>query len=202
MRPLYLASASPRRAELLAQIGAPFMLLKVPGIDETPRTDEAAEAYVVRMALEKASAGRHALPQGAPAEALVLGADTCVVLGQTILGKPADSRQATDMLANLSGREHRVLSAVCLCSVSQYWHGLSETRVWFNSLNDQLISRYVATGEGMDKAGGYGIQGFGALLVEKIQGSYSGVVGLPLAETGALLSTAGAAVWQSIKQEG
>ncbi len=196
MARLFLASASPRRAELLRQIGVPFGLLKAPDIDETPHADESADDYVKRMAREKAAAGARQLrPQDRPCR--VLGADTCVVLDGRILGKPSDRAEAISMLTALAGREHQVLSAVCLEREGQCWQASSDTRVTFRSLDAGQISRYVDTGEGMDKAGGYGIQGFGAVLVASISGSYSGVVGLPLAETATLLEAAGVPFWQS-----
>lgn len=200
MARLFLASASPRRAELLRQIGAPFTLLAAPDIDESPVPGEAAEPYVERMAREKAAAGVSRLPAGSGG-ALVLAADTCVVLDGRILGKPANSAEAFAMVSALSGREHRVLSAVCLDNGEQCWCAGSETRVRFRDLDAAMVRRYVDTGEGADKAGGYGIQGFGGLLVAQMTGSYSGVVGLPLAETGALLEAAGAVFWQSPDQE-
>lgn len=190
---LYLASGSPRRAELLAQIGVPFTVLQAPDIDETVNTGEPPGDYVLRMAREKAAAGRAAAPGPEP----VLGADTAVVLGERVLGKPADDDQALAMLRDLQGREHRVLSAVCVMAADTFRLALSDTRVTLRPLDDQRLRAYVATGEGRDKAGAYGIQGLGAALVASLSGSYSGVVGLPLEETVPLLEWAGVPYWQS-----
>ena len=196
MARLYLASASPRRAELLRQLGVPFRHLLPPDIDETPRLQESPADYVIRMAAEKAAVGVATRPEGGH-EALVLGADTSVVLDESILGKPEDRAQAVAMLTAMSGREHRVISAVCVSNGQQLWQAISETHVTFRALSRDEILRYVDTGEGADKAGGYGIQGFGAALVERLAGSYSGVVGLPLAETSQLLEAAGIRIWQT-----
>ena len=193
MRHLYLASGSPRRAELLAQVGVPFAVLSAPDIDETPQAEEEPEDYVRRLACGKARAGQNSLSQP---DAVVLGADTAVVMGCRILGKPDDDAHAHAMLAALAGREHRVLSAVCLCRGDQHRVALSDTRVRFRPLDDERIRAYVATGEGRDKAGGYGIQGLGAALVASLSGSYSGVVGLPLEQTLPLLEWAGIPYWQ------
>jgi septum formation protein len=200
LRVLWLASASPRRAELLRAIGVPFQLLSPPDIDERPHAGEAAATYVRRMALEKAQAGWQRLAAGQHDSAAVLGADTTVVLGGHILGKPDDAEHAIAMLGRLSGAEHRVLSAVTVCTADTHYSALSESVVRLAPLSEDEIRRYVATGEPLDKAGSYGIQGFGALLVEQISGSYSGVVGLPLRESGVLLSQAGVPVWQSIQE--
>ncbi len=189
---LYLASGSPRRAELLAQIGVPFSVLRAPGIDETPAAGEAPRAYVERMAREKAAAGQGGAPERAP----VLGADTAVVLDDRILGKPADDRQALAILEALNGREHRVISAVCLRVGDAHRLATSETRVRWRRVSAERLRAYLATGEGRDKAGAYGIQGLGAALVASMTGSYSGVVGLPLAETVSLLEWAGVPYWQ------
>lgn len=194
MSRLYLASGSPRRAELLAQIGVPVTVLKAPGIDETPRPGEAPDDYVRRLAHDKARAGQRGL-QG-DTDAVVMGADTAVVLDDTILGKPDDDRHALAMLAALSDREHRVLSAVCVCRGDDHRLAVSDTRVRFHALDDARRRAYVATGEGRDKAGGYGIQGLGAALVASLTGSYSGVVGLPLEQTVPLLEWAGVPYWQ------
>ncbi|MCK0537881.1 Maf family protein [Alcanivorax quisquiliarum] len=193
---LYLASASPRRAELLTQIGVRFSRLAFPGIDETPIPTETPAEYVQRMAREKALAGMAAMPAGEPPGA-VLGADTSVVLGPRILGKPLDRDDARTMLAALAGQAHEVLSAVSLALPSgQQQTLLSTTRVWFRPLANDEIEAYLDTGEPFDKAGSYGIQGGGALLVEQLHGSYSGVVGLPLAETRQLLHWAKIPYWQ------
>ena len=200
--PLYLASASPRRAELLTQIGVPFTVLRFPGIDETPHAAEPPAVYVQRMAEEKARAGVAVLSAEGPAA--VLGSDTTVVLDETVLGKPRDAAEAAAMLARLAGRTHRVMTAVSLvCRDAQgSWNAprtlLSTTDVTFIALSETEIQAYLATGEPFDKAGAYGIQGYGAVLVSAIMGSYSGVVGLPLAETRALLEAAGVPFWQAV----
>lgn len=197
MTRLYLASASPRRADLLQQVGVPFQRLDYPGIDEQVRPGEPPQDYVLRMAEEKARAGWDALP-AARAAALVLGADTTVVSATgAILGKPADADDASAMLRQLSGTRHRVLSAVSLCSNGAQHSCVATTWVQFRALDEALIARYVATGEPFDKAGSYGVQGFGALLVERLDGNFSTVVGLPLLETCALLEAAGVPAWQS-----
>lgn len=196
MRRLYLASASPRRAELLLQIGVAFARLPPPDIDESPLVGEAAPQYVERLAREKARAGWLCLTDRARPGAVVLGADTCVVIDDRILGKPADAAEAADMLRRLSGREHTVMTAVCLWYDAGCLSACPHTRVRFDTLDESLIQRYVASAEPYDKAGGYGIQGFGAALVAEIRGSYSGVVGLPLHETALLLQQAGVDIWQ------
>ncbi|MBF0177979.1 MAG: septum formation inhibitor Maf [Magnetococcales bacterium] len=178
-----LASASPRRLALLQQVGIEPQVWPVI-IDEHPRSGELAEHYVARMAQEKV---RMALDPGAD---FALGADTAVVLNDTILGKPADAGQAHRMLTLLSGQRHQVLTGVALYRLHNR-HGLTRvvaTDVWFKELSTQDITTYIATGEPMDKAGAYGIQGIGAFMVRRIEGSFSGVVGLPLMETLAMLS--------------
>lgn len=197
MRRLWLASASPRRARLLASIGVHASLLPAPEIDEQPLAGEAPLAYVTRLAAAKARVGWARLPAGQHSQAAVLGADTAVVLGERILGKPSDQAEARAMLADLSGREHRVLSAVTLITAEGEHADVSDTLVRFANLSAADIDRYVASGEPMDKAGSYAVQGFAAVFVEKISGSYSGVVGLPLAETGRLLRQAGVSIWQA-----
>ena len=197
MRRLWLASASPRRAQLLASIGVNASLLPPPDIDEQPLAGETALAYVTRMAADKARVGWDSLPAGQHDQAAVLGADTAVVLGERILGKPADQAEARAMLMDLSGREHQVLSAVTLITVDGEYSDVSDTLVRFANLSADDIARYVASGEPMDKAGSYAVQGFAAVFVERISGSYSGVVGLPLAETGRLLRQAGVGIWQA-----
>lgn len=195
---LYLASGSPRRTQLLQQIGVPHTVLAFPGIDETPRSDEPAALYVQRMAREKACAGYQMLPPRHLDGAVVLGADTAVVLGDTIMGKPADESAAVNMLTQLSGATHQVLSAVCLHDGNVSDVALSITQVQFRVLERADIDAYVASGEPFGKAGAYAIQGFGAVLVANLHGSYSGVVGLPLAETWQLLYDAGITAWQAL----
>ncbi|WP_375177589.1 Maf family protein [Marinobacter mobilis] len=194
MPPIVLASASPRRAELLTQLGVTYTVAPA-DIDETPRNGESPADYVVRMAQEKAQAcsqSRGFLGDGE----LVLGSDTSVVLGDQILGKPADTDDAVAMLKRLSGRSHRVMTAVALLGRNQSLHTLVITEVHFRTLADEEIHAYVQTGEPLDKAGGYGIQGKGGVFVDEIHGSYSAVVGLPLTETAGLLSDAGYPVWR------
>lgn len=197
MRRLWLASASPRRAQLLASIGVHASLLPPPDIDEQPLAGETPLAYVTRLATAKARVGWAGLPAEQHAQAAVLGADTAVVLGEHILGKPSDQADARAMLAALSGREHRVLSAVTVITAEGEYADVSDTLVRFACLSAEDIDRYVASGEPMDKAGSYAVQGLAAVFVEQISGSYSGVVGLPLAETGRLLRQAGVEIWQA-----
>jgi septum formation protein len=185
---LVLASASPRRRELLAQIGVTFTV-QAAAIDETPRPGETPEDYVLRVAREKAEAVAATL-SGAVA---VLAADTSVVIDDDVLGKPRDHFDALAMLARLSGRTHEVITAVCLLG-PQWRRQLSvTTRVTFATLDRELCEAYLATAEPWDKAGAYGIQGLGSVLVEGIEGSYSNVVGLPLAQTWRLLREQGIA---------
>lgn len=201
MRTLLLASASPRRAGLLRQIGVPFRQIAAPDVDERVFPGESADTYVQRLAHDKAMTGWQRLAVDEREQAAVLGADTTVVLDDQILGKPADATEAEQMLRRLSGREHRVLTAVSLCyGDGRCLNGGSITRVQFASLTDELIQRYIDSGEPFDKAGGYGIQGFGAVLVASITGSYSGVVGLPLREVALLLQQAGVLIWQPGEQ--
>jgi septum formation protein len=183
---VHLASQSPRRRELLAQIHVRHDVLPV-AVDETPRAGEAPAEYVLRLALTKARAG-HRLRPDRP----VLGADTAVVVDDRILGKPRDRQDAAAMLAQLSGREHRVLTAVALVGEREETR-LSVSHVRFRPIDAAESAAYWATGEPADKAGGYAVQGLGAVFVESIVGSYSGVMGLPLFETGELLRRAGIA---------
>lgn len=192
---LLLASASPRRAALLRQIGVPFALLAAPDIDERPLSGETPDDYVRRMAASKARVGAGRLSAGEPAA--VLGADTAVVYDGQILGKPDSPADAHRMLTLLSGAEHQVLSAVSLLTPEWQRTLVSTTGVRFRALDDAEIRAYVSTGEPMDKAGGYGIQGLGGLLVEHLSGSYSGVVGLPFNELRELLVAASLPYWQN-----
>jgi septum formation protein len=190
---IYLASQSPRRRELLQQIGIRFRLLEVE-VDESRREDESAQDYVLRLAEEKSVSGWKSLP--AENRAPVLGADTVVVIEGEILGKPADSNEASDMLAKLSGRTHEVLSSVCVTSgVSR--SRLSRSLVSFRPISDAERAAYCATTEPLDKAGAYAIQGRAAVFVSNLEGSYSGVMGLPLYETAALLSEVGVDVLET-----
>ena len=186
MGKIILASASPRRQELLRQIGVQFDQ-QVAEIDETPGENEPAEAYVARLALEKARAVHARLGDD---EVPVLGADTAVVVDDEILGKPRDEVHAAAMLRQLAGREHRVLSAVALVGQREACR-VCESRVRFRPLSNAEISAYWRTGEPAGKAGGYAIQGQGAIFIEQLHGSYSGVMGLPLFETAQLLQEFG-----------
>ncbi|MDE2306531.1 MAG: septum formation inhibitor Maf [Gammaproteobacteria bacterium] len=187
---VYLASASPRRRELLAQIGVIFRTIDA-GVDESLRAGEEAQAYVLRLASEKAQCGFARGGRGAPA----LGADTSVVLDGRVLGKPADRDEGDSMLAALSGRTHTVLTAVALCGAGGLRTALSRTEVDFRPIAAEERGRYWDSGEPRDKAGGYAIQGYAAVFVSGLRGSYSGVVGLPLYETAALLAAAGVPCW-------
>jgi len=182
---LYLASRSPRRAELLRQLGVDFEIVDGT-VDETPGVGEAPAVYVERVARAKAAAGRTRIDASRP----VLAADTTVVCGSELLGKPRDEADARRMLSLLSGRWHTVLTAAALAQASCLAVCV-ETRVLFRVLSDTEIARYWATGEPADKAGAYGIQGLGGALVRRIDGSYSNVVGLPLAEVVTLFDAAG-----------
>lgn len=190
--PLILASASPRRRELLHQIGLDFSVYPV-DLDETPLPGELPDHYVERMARAKASAVQARFDDG---RSLVIGADTTVTLEGRILGKPRDREDGLAMLKQLSGKAHKVMSAVALAGEYGCFARVSVTEVCFRSLSDEEIMRYWETGEPADKAGAYGIQGHAAVFVTAIWGSYSGVVGLPLQETSELLAEAGAPVWQ------
>ena len=193
---IYLASQSPRRQELLQQIGVPYQLL--PGdIDETPLPDEAPADYVCRMARGKAEAGWRTLQQQGLPEAPLLAADTSVVLGKKILGKPENPDHACDMLLSLSGNRHEVMTAIAVTNGHKTIVRLSTTHVTMTAFGRQQAENYVATGEPADKAGAYGIQGYGAILVDGIEGSYSGVVGLPLRETAAVLHEFDITPWHS-----
>lgn len=180
----YLASGSPRRRALLEQIGACFEVLDI-AVDEAGRAGEAPQDLACRLALAKASAGwMQVSNRGIP----VLGADTLVVLNSEVLGKPRDSIDSAEMLRRLSGHSHQVLSAAALVRGAQHRVLLSRTEVTFRKLTIAEREAYVASGEGADKAGGYAIQGLGALFVQQLAGSYSGVMGLPLYECAALLA--------------
>ncbi len=194
---LYLASQSPRRLELLRQVGLEPTVLPLrnaPGrvdVDETPLADEPATDYVLRLARMKAEAGSHAQRARKLPLWPILAADTTVTIDGHILGKPADVAEATAMLRRYSGRSHTVLTAVAAAYLGQVRVALSESVVTFKPLSDAEISAYLASREAFDKAGGYGIQGRAALFIEHLAGSYSGVMGLPLYETSELLKTVG-----------
>ena len=185
---IYLASRSPRRRELLNQLGVSFQVLDLE-IDESELSGETPDTLVQRLAVLKAEAGRRLLNNGGAD--LVLGADTIVVHNGEVLGKPRDASHACELLMRLSGGCHRVLSAVALASADGTQMRLSESRVCFRNMIRQECEAYAATGEPLDKAGGYAIQGRAAAFVSDLQGSYSGVVGLPLYETAELLREAG-----------
>ncbi len=195
---VYLASGSPRRRELLQQMGVPHQTVAV-AVDEARLPGEAPAAYVSRLAAAKAGAGwqatRAAGRPDAPATP-VLGADTTVVMDGAVFGKPADRADALDMLRRLSGRTHRVLTAVALCTSEGIRQRLSESEVSFRSLDDGECAAYWDTGEPRDKAGAYAIQGYGAVFVAQLRGSHSGVMGLPIFETAALLEAAGVPHWR------
>lgn len=189
----YLASRSPRRRELLIQAG--FNYAELPqgaaDVDETPKAGEAAEDYVLRVARDKAAAGWRAVAAHGLAALPVLTADTTVVLDGAILGKPDDARHAVELLAQLSAREHQVLTAVALANAAGVTTRLSVSTVEFRAIMPAEIEHYVATGEPLDKAGAYGVQGRAAIFIRAIRGSYSGIMGLPLFETAELLGALG-----------
>lgn len=191
---VYLASRSPRRRELLKQIGVGFEMLllrehpeRPTDVSEEPLPGERPDAYVRRVCGEKARTGwRRLLERGLP-RLPVLAADTTVCIDDRILAKPADRADAARMLGELSGREHRVLTAVALQFDTRFEMAVSESTVRFSPLTGNDISAYIATGEPMDKAGAYAIQGRAAAFIPELRGSYSGVMGLPLYETAMLL---------------
>lgn len=187
---LFLASRSPRRAELLRQLGLDFEVLDV-DVPEQRAPGEPALDYVSRVAREKAGAGL--LQVVAVPGAVVIGADTEVVLDDEVFGKPADAAAAAAMLRRLSARRHRVLSALWCVSAGREEHAMSESTVEFAPLSEAAIAAYVATGEPFGKAGAYAIQGRAAALIRRLEGSYSGVMGLPLHETIELLGRFGGA---------
>ena len=170
---IVLASQSPRRSDILRQAGIPFVA-RPANVDEAARPGESPHDYVRRVARDKALAAAAATGD------IVLGADTTVVVDGEILGKPADSADAARMLGLLAGREHQVLTGICLRRGDEMIIDCTTTRVWFRPLTRAEIAQYVATGEPMDKAGAYAIQGLAAKFVERIEGSYTNVVGLPI----------------------
>ena len=185
MPTLILASTSPRRSELLTQLGLAHTIL-VADIDETPFSNELPADYVLRVAAEKANA----IQQHSPADSVVIAADTSVVLRDKIMGKPQDLDHAITMLSHLSARTHQVYSAVSVRG-KQTRQVLSISDVTFRAISTQEIIQYWHTGEPADKAGAYAIQGLGSTFIETINGSFSGIMGLPLFETAQLLSNEG-----------
>jgi len=196
---IYLASTSPRRRELLRQIGINFDVLTFRAgergedadVDETPLPDEAVERYVERLALAKAQAGMRRVLWRKMLARPVLAADTTLELDGEIIGKPRDAADAHAILARLSGRQHRVLTAIAMSDGERTRSRVSVSEVRFRTLSEHDIRRYIATGEPMDKAGAYGVQGHAAIFIEEIRGSYSGIMGLPLFDTAALLEVFG-----------
>lgn len=186
---LVLASASPRRAALLTQLGYVFTV-KAVDVDETRRADESVDTMVQRLALAKATVA--AVGESLP----VLGADTAVALDGEVLGKPTDRAEGMRMLALLAGRTHDVLTAIALVQDGRAEVRVARSRVTFRAIDATEAQRYWDSGEPRDKAGGYGIQGIGGIFAERIEGSYSGIVGLPLAETDALLQAFGVDTWR------
>ena len=184
---IYLASASPRRQELLTQIGVRFERLKIT-VPEVPAAGEIPQNFVQRVALEKARAGKQLLSYDDAHP--VLGADTAVVVDGCILGKPANKDDALAMLASLSGRKHQVMSAVAVAADFEAIR-INISQVTFDNLSCEQINAYWNSGECQDKAGAYAIQGRAAMFIQDLQGSYSGVMGLPLYETAALLNEFG-----------
>jgi septum formation protein len=205
MADLYLASRSPRRRELLKQIGVRFepLLIRLASqreidVDEIQHEGEPADRYVERIAHEKAEHGVQALALRSMLPKPVLAADTVVILDGEVLGKPVDKAQATDFLQRLSGRQHEVRTAVALGlpggNNPRVLRAVSISTVTFRKLEAAEIAHYIATGDPMDKAGGYGIQSLAAVFVERLEGSYTGVMGLPLFETAQLLKQGGLTV--------
>ncbi|MDX1452510.1 MAG: Maf family protein [Oleiphilaceae bacterium] len=206
MHNLILASSSPRRRELLEQLSLRFDVV-VADIDETPLHEEPAQDYVARMSRSKARSVAESLtdlPISSEREAYVIAADTIGVLDERILIKPEDQADFTAMMEAMSGRMHQVITSVCVAgwSRSNGWRYREKsvvTEVLFKTLSQYEIEAYWRTGEPLDKAGGYGIQSKGALLVERLSGSYSNVVGLPLRETAELLQKLGCDVWKAMQ---
>ena len=195
---IYLASRSARRRELLHQIGVGhevLLLREAPArgtdVDETPRPNEAPRDYAVRVAQAKAEAGVQILSRRTGVRKPVLAADTTIAFGDYIIGKPRDAEHAVQILSALSGREHTVLTAVTMAFAGRLETRVSASTVWLYALDEARIRRYVASGEPLDKAGAYAVQGRAAAFIARIEGSYSGIMGLPLAETAELLALFG-----------
>ena len=192
---LYLASQSPRRRELLQQIGVSHEVVSAQ-VTEVPRTQESASDYVQRLAREKAEAGLATVKRSALVPKPVLGADTIVVINNEILEKPQSPEHAAEMLRKLAGTTHQVMTAVAMVADNKCGIKLSVTDVVFRALSEPEIAAYWASGEPCDKAGGYAIQGLGAVFVQEIRGSYTGVVGLPIEKTVLLLDEFAVPYWQ------
>jgi len=190
---LILGSASPRRHDLLAQLGLTPDAVTPPDIDETPRKGELPRPYCARLAREKAAA----VPGTGPDD-VVLCADTTVALGRRILGKPADAGEAAAFLTALGGRRHQVITAVAVRRGDRVWSRESVSAVKMKRLSDAELNSYLDSGEWMGKAGGYAIQGRAGAFIPWITGSFTGIVGLPLAETAALLAAAGYPLYRSV----
>jgi septum formation protein len=194
---IYLASKSPRRRELLRQIGVQYELLMMReqsprvDVDEAPLRDESAHAYVQRIVLLKAAMAMKVMRERRLPARPILTADTTVTIDGEVLGKPVDRDDAVRMLKRLGGQSHQVLTAIAVTVDREVKHVLSTSFVSFATLSDDEIKRYVDSGEPMDKAGGYAVQGLAARFITKLSGSYSGVMGLPLYETTALLRQCG-----------
>lgn len=193
---IYLASKSPRRRELLQQIGVLHQVIDAE-VSEVPRTQESPSDYVQRLAREKAEAGFASVKRKQLVIRPVLGADTIVVINNEILEKPQDAEHAAIMLRKLAGADHQVMTAVAMIVEEKCTVKLSVTDVVFRPLGEVEIAAYWQTGEPCDKAGGYAIQGLGAVFVQQIRGSYTGVVGLPIEQTVALLEEFAVPYWQS-----
>lgn len=187
---LYLASGSPRRRELLSTWGYAFRTLAV-NVPEVRGDGEAPVDYVLRVSLDKARAGLAALPSAEQRDAVILAADTEVVLDDRVYGKPVDAADAHAMLRSLCGRAHEVLTAVVVVSAEREMHAINRNVVWFAAQTDEQIARYVATGEPLGRAGAYATQGRAAFFTERLEGSHTGVMGLPAYETAQLLARAG-----------
>jgi len=192
---IQLASQSPRRRELLTQIGVRYKVVRV-YVPERRGPGELARDYVERLALDKARAGLEASP-GMP----TLGADTIVCCDEDVLEKPLDQNDCVRILTRLSGREHCVMTAIAFCAEGRERVEVSETRVSFREISRQEMTRYWETGEPRDKAGSYAIQGMGAVFVQRLEGSYSGVVGLPIEVVSKVLDESGIAVWKTLDHE-
>lgn len=182
MKKIYLGSNSPRRLQLLQQLGLSVEVLKAE-IDETPFPQEQAQDYVLRMAISKNQKTQQCYPNHYP----LLTADTCIAFNKHIIGKPSSAEHAIEMLHSLSGKTHQVLTAIAIANQDQLLSHLQISEVTFKILTDIEIKNYVATGEPLDKAGAYAIQGLAAAFISHLSGSYSGVMGLPLFETAELL---------------